>query len=46
VDLGLKAGSFPVSERLATESLALPVYPELPLEDIEYICEAIRTFYR
>jgi len=33
--LGHKPGDFPVSEKLAAESLALPVYPELASEDIE-----------
>lgn len=43
--LGYKAGDFPVSERLANESLALPIYPELHAEDIEYICRTIKMFY-
>lgn len=44
-NLGYRAGDFPVSERLANESLALPVYPELPAEDIEYICRTLKGFY-
>jgi dTDP-4-amino-4,6-dideoxygalactose transaminase len=44
-ELGYKAGDFPVSERLANESLALPVYPELRADDIEYICGAVKAFY-
>lgn len=44
-DLGLKEGAFPVSEKLAKESLALPVQGEIGAEDIEYICETIRAFY-
>jgi dTDP-4-amino-4,6-dideoxygalactose transaminase len=44
-NLGYHAGDFPVSERLARESLALPVYPELPLDSIDYVCERIREFY-
>ncbi|MGH9583885.1 MAG: DegT/DnrJ/EryC1/StrS family aminotransferase, partial [Bryobacteraceae bacterium] len=43
--LGYRAGDFPVSERLANESLALPVYPELQPEDIEYICRTMKAFY-
>ena len=43
--LGHKKGDFPVSERLAEQSLALPVHSELPAEDIEYVCETIRAFY-
>jgi dTDP-4-amino-4,6-dideoxygalactose transaminase len=43
--LGYHAGDFPVSERLANESLALPVYPELAPDDIEYVCRALKAFY-
>lgn len=45
LNLGYSAGDFPVSERLAKESLALPVYPELQPEDIEYVCQALKRFY-
>jgi dTDP-4-amino-4,6-dideoxygalactose transaminase len=44
--LGYKEGDFPVSERLANESLALPIYPELTPVDIEYVSSAIEAFYR
>lgn len=44
-NLGYKAGDFPVSERLANQSLALPVYPELTGDDIEYVCRAVKEFY-
>jgi dTDP-4-amino-4,6-dideoxygalactose transaminase len=43
--LGYQVGDFPVSERLANESLALPVYPELEPEDIEYVCHTLKHFY-
>jgi len=43
-DLGYKKGDFPVSEKLAEESLALPIHAELAADDIEYISDAIRTF--
>jgi UDP-2-acetamido-2-deoxy-ribo-hexuluronate aminotransferase len=43
--LGHKRGDFPVSERLAAESLALPVHSEMAAEDLEYVCNSIRTFY-
>lgn len=42
--LGYRAGDFPVAEQLANESLALPVYPELAMEDIEYICREMKVF--
>jgi dTDP-4-amino-4,6-dideoxygalactose transaminase len=44
-DLGHKQGDFPVSERLAKESLALPVHSELSADEIEQVCRAIRAFY-
>jgi dTDP-4-amino-4,6-dideoxygalactose transaminase len=44
-DLGYKKGDFPVSEKLAAESLALPVHAELTTDDIDYICDCIRSFY-
>jgi dTDP-4-amino-4,6-dideoxygalactose transaminase len=44
-DLGHKDGSMPVSERASKEVLALPIHAELPGEDIEYICDAIRSFH-
>jgi dTDP-4-amino-4,6-dideoxygalactose transaminase len=44
-ELGYKAGDFPVSERLAKESLALPVHPELAAHEVEHICRMIQAFY-
>ena len=44
-DLGYGKGAFPVSEKLAETSLALPVHSELATEDIDSICDAIRSFY-
>lgn len=43
--LGHKEGDFPVSERLAKESLALPVHSDLAAEDLDYVCDAIQAFY-
>jgi len=44
--LGYKKGDFPVAEKLANEILSLPMYPELTKEQIEYVCEKIKAFYR
>ena len=44
-DLGYGAGDFPVSERLAKESLALPVHPELREDEIGHVCATVRAFY-
>lgn len=45
-DLGYSKGAFPVSEKLAEESLALPIHSELAADDIDYICDVIRGFYK
>ena len=42
--LGGKPGDLPESERAADETLALPVYPELSLEQITYVVDAIAKF--
>lgn len=44
--LGYKKGDFPVAEKLAQAVLSLPMYAELTEDQIEYVCENIRAFYR
>ena len=44
-NLGYQPGDFPQSEKAAAEVLALPVHSALSDEDIEYICDRIRSFY-
>ena len=43
---GYKAGDFPVSEQLAQEVLALPIFAELTEEEITTVAGLIREFYR
>jgi len=43
--LGGKEGDFPVAEQAAKEVLALPIYPELQPQQIEYVCRCINEFY-
>lgn len=43
--LGYKAGDFPVAERLCSEVLSLPVYPELSEEQIEFVARTALKFY-
>ncbi len=42
--LGHKAGDFPESERAAAETLALPIYPELSDEQIQYVAGKVKEF--
>jgi len=42
--LGYKRGDFPVSEKAAAETLALPIYPELTDEQICYVAGKVKEF--
>ena len=44
-DLGGKKGDFPVSESAADETLALPIYPELSDEQLQYVADKIKQFH-
>ncbi|MBA2451059.1 MAG: DegT/DnrJ/EryC1/StrS family aminotransferase [Chloroflexi bacterium] len=43
-ELGAGLGSLPVTERLASRVLSLPMFPELPLEQVDYVAEAVNEF--
>lgn len=43
--LGYIRGDFPEAEAAAREVLSLPMYPELPRTQIEYIAQAVRAFF-
>ena len=45
-DLRYKKGKFPVAEKAAETSIALPIYPELTKEQIAYIVDKIREFIK
>ena len=43
--LGYRPGNFPVAEEAAQKTLALPIYPELAVEQQEYVVDTIKAFY-
>jgi dTDP-4-amino-4,6-dideoxygalactose transaminase len=44
-DLGYRRGDFPESEMAAAQTLAIPIYPELTPEQIEYVAASIKSFW-
>jgi dTDP-4-amino-4,6-dideoxygalactose transaminase len=45
-NLGYKEGDFPESERAARQTLALPIYSELSEDQLAYVVECIRGFFK
>ncbi|TAJ25489.1 MAG: DegT/DnrJ/EryC1/StrS family aminotransferase [Nitrospirae bacterium] len=45
-DLGYQKGSFPISERAAEEVLSLPIYAELADEQLAYVVDCAKEFYK
>lgn len=43
--LGYRSGELPLAERAAAESLALPIYPELNVEQLAHVAASIAEFY-
>lgn len=43
--LGYKQGDFPASEQAATETLVLPIYPELSQDQQQFVVKSIKRFY-
>lgn len=42
--LGYRAGQFPEAENAANSSLALPIYPEMSAEELEYVAGLVTSF--
>jgi dTDP-4-amino-4,6-dideoxygalactose transaminase len=45
-DKGYREGRFPVSERIARETVTLPLFPEMRDSDVERVCETMRRVIR
>ncbi len=43
--LGYKEGDFPVAENVCREILALPMFPELQDDEVDYVCDQIALFF-
>lgn len=42
--LGYKRGDFPASERASERILSLPMYGDMPDEEVNYVCEMLKKF--
>lgn len=40
--LGYKQGDLPVAEQASTETLSLPVYPDMPTSHVEHVCQLVK----
>ena len=38
--------NFPITDRIVKEVLSLPLYNEINIEEVEYVCDAIREFFK
>jgi dTDP-4-amino-4,6-dideoxygalactose transaminase len=43
---GFKGGELPITERLSSEVLTLPLYPTMTVEEMDYIIESIKEFFQ
>ena len=43
--VGFRVGSFPHPEQAANETLALPIYADLTVEQQSYVVKSIQKFY-
>ncbi|MFC1522451.1 DegT/DnrJ/EryC1/StrS family aminotransferase [Elusimicrobiota bacterium] len=45
-NLGFKQGDYPISEELSKRVLSLPIFPHMKEEEVDFVCDKIRGFYK
>ena len=45
-ELGKEKGDFPQAEEFAEKTLSLPLFPGITQEEIKYVCDKIKKFYK
>jgi dTDP-4-amino-4,6-dideoxygalactose transaminase len=43
--LGMGHFNLPITEKIAVESVRLPIYPELTDKEVKYVIDSVRKFY-
>ncbi|RJR24517.1 DegT/DnrJ/EryC1/StrS family aminotransferase [Candidatus Microgenomates bacterium] len=44
-ELKYKDGDFPLAEKFCKEIISLPLYPQIKEEEVDYVCQSIRSFF-
>lgn len=44
-DLGYAKGDFPIAEKVSSECLSLPLFPEMTDEQLDYVCESLKACF-
>ncbi|WP_308285652.1 DegT/DnrJ/EryC1/StrS family aminotransferase [Actinoplanes hulinensis] len=44
-ELGYRQGQFPHAEAACRHAVGLPFYPDLSIDDVDRVCDAVREFY-
>ncbi|MBL7712999.1 MAG: DegT/DnrJ/EryC1/StrS family aminotransferase [Chitinophagaceae bacterium] len=44
--LGFKKGDFPIAEEMAETCLSMPLWPGMTQEQVQYVADTIKSFYR
>ncbi len=45
MNIGLKKGDFPVTEKVSSEILSLPMFPQLTEQQIRYVADKVKQFF-